>query len=341
MRPACCGKRAFKECDIDVSKGVSAKRADQKENSALFLVIIVAVFVIAMVIVNLVTGGGFLEPKNIEVIISNSIYPTFIAWGLCFMSACGYTDLSLGGVVVLGSFATCAFGNAFGYPGVILGGLIVGTLLVFVNFSIFAFTKIPSWIASISLAMIYEALAIFLRTNSVTKPYVDAELDLRAIGLFPLNVVLLVVGFVIVYFVYNRTSVGLNIRAIGGNKSVSRSLGINVVKTLLWVGLICGLLLGAAAMIQQSYNRKTYVMSGLTSIQLIFKPLAIALLAEILQKRVNVILAVPFCSIIIYAVFNLMTFLGVPSGTLQDVFLGAFVIVFGIIGQKGVKGVVK
>jgi ribose transport system permease protein len=133
----------------------------------------------------------------------------------------------------------------------------------------------------------------------------------------------------------------MNIRAVGGNKAVSRVLGVDILTTLLWVGLICGLLVGAASVIQQSYNVKTFAMAGMTSIVMLFKPLAIALLAQILQKWIDIIIAVPFCSLIIYAVFNLMTFFGVPSGTLQDVFLGVFLIVFGIAGQKRVKEVVK
>ena len=320
-----------------------AKKTEKQQNPALFLIFLIAAILIVAVIVNILTGGRFLVARNVMVIISNSIYPTFIAWGMCFLFACGYTDLSMGAVVILGSFAACAFGNAFGYPGVILGGLAAGTLLVFINFGIFAFTKIPSWIASISLAIVYEAIAVFLRIWPPTKPHVDVELDraYRALGQFPLNVIILIAGFIIVYFVYNRTTIGLNVRAIGGNKNVSKALGINVLKTLLWVGLIAGLLIGVASVIQQSFNGKTYVMSGMTSIQLIFKPLAIALLAQILQKRINIIIAVPFCSIIIYGVFNIMTFFGVPSGTLQDVFLGAFVVVFGIIGQAGTKEVVK
>jgi ribose transport system permease protein len=73
----------------------------------------------------------------------------------------------------------------------------------------------------------------------------------------------------------------------------------------------------------------------------VFQPLAIVLLAQILQKRLNIIIAVPICAVIIFAVFNLLTILGVPSGTLQEAFLGAFLIVFGVVGQRGVKGVVK
>ena len=326
-----------------MQKGLPAGKDEKQQNSALFFVFFIATLAIIALIVHFLTGGMFLEIKNVEIIVSNTIYPTFIAWGLCFLFACGYTDLSIGGVVVLGSFASCVLGNLYGYPGVILGGLVTGTLMIFVNFLIFAFTKIPSWIASISLAMIYEAIAVFLRVNTTTRPYIDAELsrDFRALGKMPLNVILLVVGFVVVYFVYNRTIVGLNISAIGGNKEVSRAFGINVLRTLLSVGLICGLLIGAASVIQQSYNVRTITLAGLMSMQIIYKPLAIALLAQILQRRINIIIAVPFCSIIIYGVFNLMTFFSVPSGTWQDVFLCVFLIAFGIGGQKGVQEVVK
>jgi ribose transport system permease protein len=324
-------------------KELPAGKDEKRRNPALFFILFIAALAVVAAIVHFLTGGMFLEARNAQVILSNSIYPTFIAWGLCFLFACGYTDLSIGSVVILGSFAACAFGNLYGYPGVILGGLITGVLLIFVNFAIFALTKIPSWIASISLAIVYEAAAIFLRAYSVTKPYVDAELDrnFRALGQFPANLILLAAGFVFVYFLYNRTAVGMNIRAIGGNEAVSRVLGVNIPGTLLRVGLICGLLIGAASVIQQSYNAKTFAMAGMTSIVMLFKPLAIALLAQILQKWFDVIIAVPFCSLVIYAVFNLMTFFGVPSGTLQDVFLGVFLIAFGIGGQKRVKAVVK
>ena len=321
----------------------TVKRDEKGQHPFLYLLILIAAMVLVAVVVNFCTGGGFLTAKNIEIIVSNSVYPTFIAWALCFLFACGYTDLSMGGVLVLGSFAACACGNAWGYPGVVVGGLVAGTLLVCINFGIFTATRIPSWIASISLALVYEALSVMLRTNRVTKPLVDTELNrsLRALGQFPLNVIILAAGLVVVYFVYNRTTIGLNVRAVGGNTNVSKALGINIPKTILSVGLIAGVLMGVACVIQESYNGKTFAMSGLTSIQMIFKPLAIALLAQILQKKINIILAVPFCSIIIYGVFNIMTFFGVPSGTLQDVFLGAFVILFGIIGQAGTKEVVK
>jgi len=310
---------------------------------AIFPVVFVAALIVLGVLFNLITNGRFLDGDNIKVIISHTIYPIFIAWGLCFLFASGYTDMSVGGVVVLGSFAAGALGNKWGYPGLILGGVAVGTLLIFINFNIFAFTKIPSWIAGISLAMVYEAIAVFLKFNPTTKPYVTQTLnkEYRILWQLPWSLILVGIGLVVVHFIYNRTSVGLNIRSIGGNEAVSKKLGINITKTLLKVGLIVGILIGVAAVLQESYSGITTVKTGLTSMAMIFQPLAIFLLAQILQKRINIIIAVPICSFIVYSVFNILTIMKVPSGTLQEAFLGLFLIAFGIIGQRGAKGVVK
>ena len=228
-------------------------------------------------------------------------------------------------------------------PGVVIGGVAVGLILIFVNFLIFTYTKIPSWIAGISLAMIYEAVAVFLKLGSRTKPLVTASLapEYRVLGQLPWSLILLAVGLVVIYFLYNRSTIGLNIRALGGNKDVAEKLGINVNRTLLAVGLITGLLIGIACFLQQSYAGQTTVKTGLTSINMIFQPLAIYLLAQIIQKHINIIICVPICAFILYAVFNVLTVLGVPSGTLQEAFLGFFIVIFGVIGQRKAKGVVK
>jgi ribose/xylose/arabinose/galactoside ABC-type transport system permease subunit len=308
-----------------------------------FAGIFIAAVAVVLFVFNLLTHGNFLEWMNIKIILGNMVYPTFMAWGMCFLFACSYNDMSWGGVVVLASFGTGVFGNTYGLAAGIIAGVVIGTVLVFVNFCIFAFTKIPSWIASLSLAMIYEAIAVFLFTGASTGALVATPMnkDLRILGQLPWSLLVLAAGFVIIYFVYNRTIIGFNIRAIGGNAAVSRALGVDVKKTLLWVGLICGLLIGVTSFMQESYSGITTVKTGLASIFLIFQPLAIALLADIMQKKINIIIAVPVCGFLLYAVFNLMTLMHVPSGTLQEALLCLFIIVFAVFGQRGVKGVVK
>lgn len=305
------------------------------------LILIAAVIIIC--IFNIYVDGKFLNPVNIRTIISHTVYPSFIAWGFCFVFACNYTDLSVGSVLVLGAFMTSLLGNQFGYPGVIAGGVITALILIFMNFCVFVFLKIPSWIAGISMALIYEAAAVFLLNFPVTKRFMNAELhkDYRMLGQIPYSLIILIVGMIAAYIIYNRTTVGLNIRAIGSNAEVSKALGINVRRTLLMVGLISGLFIGFATFLEESYIARMTVKSGLTSLYLVFQPIAIMLLAQIMQKKINIIIAIPICSILIYAIFNMLTILRVPSGTIQEAVLGAFIIVFGIIGQKDVKGVVK
>lgn len=309
----------------------------------IFAGVIIAALLIFQLVAKLVSGNSFLEWSNLKGIISRAAYPCFIAWGFCFLFACGYTDMSIGGVVVLGSFASCILGNWFGLPGVIIGGLAVGLLLIFINFLIFTYSGIPSWIAGISLAMVYEAIAFLLKISKGTKALISTSLakEYRILGQLPWCLIILLVGLVVVYFIYNRTTVGLNIRALGGNKDVAEKLGINTKKTLLFVGLIAGILVGISCVLQQSYAGQTTVKTGLTSINMIFQPLAIYLLAQIIRERINIVVCVPICAFILYSIFNLLTMLGVPSGTLQEACLGAFIVVFGIIGSRKVKGVVK
>lgn len=325
----------------ELSNNVIKQR--KKNNPAVSLVFILAIMIVLFVIFNFITGGKFLTFSNMAVIFSHAIYPSFIAWGLVFLFACNYTDLSIGGVLVLGAFAVNTFGNWWGYTGVIIGGIVVGAILITLNFTIFAYTKIPSWIAGIALAMIYEGVAVAFKFNPVTKPLVNVPLSeqFTSLGRLPYSAVLLVIGFVAAYIIYNRTTIGLNIRALGSNSEVSKVLGININRTLLAVGLICGLFIGIAAFIQESYIGLMQVKTGLTSMYLVFQPIATVLLAQIMQRKINIIIAVPICAFIIFAIFNLLTVLSVPSGTLQEAFLGFFVIAFGMIGQKGTKGIVK
>ena len=90
-------------------------------NPIVFFVFLVALLLVLSVIFHFVSNGRFLTGSNLSVIVSRGI-SHLIAWGLCFLFACGYTDMSVGGVVVLSSFASCVFGNWFGYPELFLEG---------------------------------------------------------------------------------------------------------------------------------------------------------------------------------------------------------------------------
>lgn len=315
----------------------------ENNNSPLLMIILFALLIVAFVVFNVFSGYKFLSLSNISILLSHAVFPCFFAWGLSFIFACGYTDFSVGAVVLLAATASGILGNQIGILGVVIGGLVVATGLLYFNFFIYKITKIPSWVAGLGMTMIYESiLAIYGQLQMLQgAQVVSLDTELRFLGQVPGIYIVFVIGLILVYFIYNRTSAGLNVRAVGSNEQVSKMMGINAKKAYMTAGILAGVFLGFAAFIDESYAGRVVPMTGLTSISTIFQPLAALLLAMVMQKKINLMIAIPIGAFIIAAIFNMLTIAGVPSGTLQETILGAIVIVFGIIAQRKVKGVVK
>ena len=325
---------------MDRKIGVLAE--DSKKQWVLLFLGVILIFMVCIVF-NYCFDGKFLTRSNISVLISHAIIPTFVAWGLAFIFACDFTDMSIGAVIVIAANAAGILGTKFGYPGVILGGIGAGVFFLTLNFAIYVTTNIPSWIAGIGMAMLYEAIAV-LYSNRVTQSGGTlAQLgdETRLLGKPPVIYIVFAVGFIVAYLIYNRTQVGLNIRALGSGLKVSKDMGINIGKTLICVGIICGFFIGSSAFLNESYNARMTAKSGLTSLAMIFQPMAAFMLAQVLREKINIIIGIPICSLLVYSIFNMLTIAGVPSGTWQEAVLGFIVILFGIIAQRKEMGVVK
>ncbi len=318
----------------------SGKKVKKGSITAAILVFLIIIF---CGIFNFCNGGKFLTGSNISVLISHAIIPSFVAWGLCFVFACDFTDLSIGSVIVLAANMAGTLGTGFGYPGIVAGGVGTAVLLLTLNFFIYVKTNIPSWIAGIGMAMLYEAAAVFYSNYMIKRGGSVAQLgnELRGLGKPPVIYLIFALGFIIAYLIYNRTQVGLNIRSLGGGIKVSKAMGINTAKTLIQVGVICGFFVGCSAFLNESYNARMTAKSGLTSLAMIFQPMAALMLAQVLQSKINIIIGIPICSLLVYTIFNMLTILGVPSGTWQEAVLGLIVILFGILAQRKETGVVK
>ena len=312
--------------------------AEKKQKPTLLIFFLIVV--VAAVGFHLYSGGRFLTPSNIVVLLSHAVIPSFMAWGLAFIFACDFTDMSIGAVLILSATAAGVLGNQFGYPGVIIGGLGVGMILLTLNFLLFVSAKVPSWVAGIGMAMIYEAAAVFYSTFRADQGLGTVQLgeELRGLAKFPVIYIVFAIGLVVAYILYNRTQVGMNIRALGGGLDVARSLGIPVGRTLFFVGVIAGFFVGCAGFLRESYNAS---VTAQTSLSQIFQPMATMMLAKVLQSKINLIIGIPICALCVYGIFNILTILGVPSGTWQEAALGAIVLIFGVFAQRGVKGVVK
>lgn len=293
-----------------------------------------------------VCGWRVLNLSNLNSVIIHAANTIFVSWAFCFVFAVDYMDLSIFSVVILASFAGGEMGNRMGMMGVLLGAVLAAVLCMFINFIVHAKSGIPSWIGGLGMCMIYEALAAAYSSTMIKMGtrVVQLRSEYRGFASAPWTYILLLIGFVFVYFVYNKTTVGLNARAIGNEPAVAKAMGINFIKTIMLTGASCGVLVGLAGTMNISVASQVSAQTGLTSLNSMFQPLASVMFAQIISqidKRINIVVAVPFCTFLIYMIFNVLTMLGIPSGTLQNVALGVIVLGFGIVANIKTKGIVK
>lgn len=186
-------------------------------------------------------------------IIAGAVIPTFTAWGLCFLFAANVTDFSIGAMVILGANLAGTWGNSVGIPGVLVGGLLIGICLTMANFLVFNLSKIPSWIAGMGMTLIYESIGVVYSNKRLAegKQVVQLENELRIFGMSPWIYIILIIGGIVAYILYNKASVGINIRAVGNNPHVAKQMGIPIMKTLLCCGLIAGIFSDALHFLQK------------------------------------------------------------------------------------------
>lgn len=311
--------------------------------SKIRVVCLFAVIAAAVVVLHVVTGGKLLTGSNILNIFAAMTVPTIIATGFAFVFGSNVTDLSPGSMVILCATVAGVTGNAFGIVPMLLFGIAAGVACGALNFTIFRIARIPPWIAGLGMTMVYESLVAWYSSIRVARgsTTVMLESEYRTLGVEPYIFIVLIITVVAGYIIYNHTSAGINLRAAGCNEQVAEIMGLNTTKALIICGCIAGAFFGFAGVIKESYGAMCNAMTGLSSLSTTFQPLAAVLLAKALSKNINYMIGIPIGTFIIIFVFNVLTLLGVPSGTFQEACLGLVVIVFGMLAQRDVRGVVK
>lgn len=295
------------------------------------------------VLFHLLTGQKFLTLNNVSNMLVAAAVPSFTAWALSFIFACDIVDFSVGAVILLAATVTGTVGNEAGVLPMIACSIAVGVFLFVLNFQIYLTTKIPSWIAAMGMTMIYESITLIYSDSRLQEglQVVTLNNEQRMLGLAPWIFIVFAIGLALAWLLYNRTTIGLNIRATGRNAEVARMMGIPIRRTLVLGGAIAGFFVGCAGFLTECYAGRVIGVTGLASIATVFQPIAAVLLAQAMRRHIDYMAAIPLATLFITAIFNLMTLLGIQSGTWQQVTLGLTVILFGIVARRGTKGVVK
>lgn len=211
--------------------------------------------VIALVflcIVLSVTTETFLVKNNLLSVLRQVCVNGFIAFGITCVLIGGGIDLSVGSVVAAAGVIAVRCGNA-GAPLVlcVLIPLLFGSAIGLINGTVISYTTLPPFIVTLSLQIIVRGVSYILTGGQPAQSGNERfnHMGVGSIRGIPIPVVFVMIAFVVLYFIMNRTSFGRHVYAAGGNKTAAEYAGVNTRWVQMRVFIISGVMAALAGVV--------------------------------------------------------------------------------------------
>ena len=314
---------------------------NKRVKNQLLLLLLIAAF---LIIFGLVTRGKLFRMSNVLSISASMIYLILGGYGMMFVFGSGLIDLSIGANILMSAAIGGFVGQKVGgVPGLILflivtiiSAVILGQISVQSTLKL----NIPAWIAGLGSGLILESL-LNIWNQGAGLPKISSDKILTFLGKAPGMYILVAIAIIIAFIVYNKTTIGINLQAVGGNSDVSGNMGINVRKTIIISTLIGGAFVGLAAFFNMANTGFVNPQLNLGSMNTIFRILAVVLLSDSLINIFTQPVAIIYSSSLIAIALNVFVLITGKTSTELNFFLGLLVIVSGILSHAKHKGVVK
>ena len=314
------------------SKESTGKKLSGQVKGYILLILMV---LISWGIFKIITPDNFGSPKNLLSYFEASLLAAVGAVGFYFVMVMGMFDFSIGANIMLSAIVGCVFANRFGlgYFGLVLGAIVTGALVGFLNGAFYVRLRIPSMIVTTGLALIYESVANFIAGGvEQTLPS-----DLRAFGQMPGNLILAIMAFALAYLILNYTKIGTYTYAIGSNEFVAKNMGINVNLYKVLAFIISGAFLGIMAVLTISYGSSMVAVTGMASMSRNFVPTMGCFFGLAFKKYGMPIPAIIIGEFVINIIFFGFIALGAPTAV-QDVITGLALLIIVTMTTNVAKG---
>ena len=205
-------------------------------------IILVLVMLVMYLSFGLLTGGKFFGMSRIMDTMNYVYFLGFLSLGVTFV-------IATGGALVSGySFLT----HGIPMAAALILSVVIGLLFGIFNGYLVAYWKIPPFIVSMASMNIAKGIAaVFTKTQSVSWPQSsDANGWYRNFvkaGNVPTGLIIFLTAAIICGVVLNKTKAGRYILCLGSNKEAVRLSGVDVKKWEMLAYVICGILVGIAA----------------------------------------------------------------------------------------------
>ena len=209
----------------------------------------VPVILVALIIWLSATTHGFLDTDNLTNILLQGALLGIVAFGMTFLILAGELDLSVGSGVALVSVVSALVMRDTGSVGLgVLAGLGCGVALGLVNGLVVTKLEVPSFIATLGTLVIAHGFALALTNGAVVAGIPESIGNLSSGTFLGVRwlIWLMVAVFVTLYLLQRKTTFGIKVVSVGGNKEASRLSAINVDRVRLLCFVLVGLTVGIA-----------------------------------------------------------------------------------------------
>lgn len=229
-------------------------------------IVIIMIFIALCIITPIVKHTQLLTFTNVLNILQQASPRMFLALGVAGLILLTGTDLSVGRMVGMGMVTAtiimhngintgAVFGHIFDFTGIPAAGRAILALVACIIFTttfatiagfFMAKFKMHPFISTMANMLIIFGLVTYA-TKGVSFGAIDASIPnmfIPRIGNFPTIILWAVVAVVVVWFIWNKTTFGKNLYAVGGNPEAAAVSGISVFKVTLGAFILAGILYG-------------------------------------------------------------------------------------------------
>jgi ribose/xylose/arabinose/galactoside ABC-type transport system permease subunit len=223
---------------------------------------------IALIVVFAVIADNFLTGDNIKDIFSQAALPLIAAIGLTVCLTMGEFDLSLNGVAGVATVLLAVLVSRSGVPTVpaILIVLASGVVIGLFNGLLVGYLGVAALIVTIAVNSVLSGWQFVITGSSQVFGGFPTGLTNFARGSvvgIPTLVIVAAVVALAAWVLLERTTLGRNLRAVGGNAEAARIAGVNVARIKMAGFVITALLAALAGLLFAARETNAYALNGL------------------------------------------------------------------------------
>ena len=242
-------------------------RLDTKKLGAKISEYAVFIALVLLVVAMMIFADGFATSSNLLNLLRQAAFNGLIAFGMTLVILSDGIDLSVGSVFALAAII-CAELIVAGMNTAlaVLIALVAGTALGLVSGFLVAKCRLQAFIATLITMTAYRGLAKIITSgkpiSQLANSATSGDFFFKAMGKgsvliaetikIPIPAIILVLAFLIVYFILNKTTFGRRIYATGSNAKCANLVGVNTTKIKIACYSLSGFLSALAGLLMIS-----------------------------------------------------------------------------------------